>query len=760
MAKSKRSTLGLLLWILFPILFANCELGGLVEWPNWTIVYNANGGSGIMENSAHVYGTAKKLNANTFTRVGYRYLGWAETPNGGVTYTDGQSVDMPSKAIGGIINLYAVWNANTYTIAYNANGGSGTMENSVHVYGTAKPLNVNIFINLPYTFAGWALTENGTIEYTDTQSVLNLTETNGETVTLYAKWVTIAQYTVSFSSNGGSNINSQTIDSGGMASRPADPTRSGYTFDNWYSNPGLTTVYDFSTPVMGHITLYAKWNQVVPGSFTVVFESNGGSGVPTQVVNSGGTANRPENPARSGYTFDNWYGDPGLNTVYNFSTSVTGNIMLYAKWNVIKFTVTFDSKSGSNIDSQTIDSGGMASRPADPARNGYIFDNWYGDPGLNTIYNFSTPVTGSITLYAKWTLISPENVTAKAISEAVIQISWDQTVGATGYKVYDSGGVVLTAIGGDGNTQYEHSSLNAGTVYSYRISALAGDEESVKSSLVSARTWERLVFNKEYSGTVSIGLAHYYRFYVTNGASYAFTSNVSASVKYETGDMDWFNVSSGTESQTAGSSGWAYINIENAGAYTLKVCNPEAAISAFLIDSSAGTVSEANKTITVSVPFGTSLISITPSVTPASGWTCTTTGARNFTNPVEYVFTKGDVTQIYTVTVTPNGEGGITINPPPITDITIGGFPALSFTISRSGTGGYLTSRSITLTGSGYSSIEWWIGETDKTASAANGGMTFAVQAASCTLGEHTLTVIVYKDGIPYSNEVDFTVIQ
>jgi len=355
---------------------------------------------------------------------------------------------------------------------------------------------------------------------------------------------------------------------------------------------------------------------------------------------------------------------------------------------------------------------------------------------------------------------SPVNVQAEALSETSVRVSWSQSAGATGYKVYGSDDVALATINGIGNTQYEHTSLNVGTVYSYRVSALAGNEESVKSPLVSARTWEQLIFNKQHSGTVSAGIPHYYRFNITNGANYTFTSSVSASVKYETGDTNWFNLSSGTESQTAGQSGWAYVKIENAGAYTLKIRNPEAAVSAFSVAGFAGTVSEANKTIAVNVSFGTSLTSLTPSLTTASGWTCATTGAKNFTNPVEYVFTKGDVTQIYTVTVTPNGEGGITVNPPSVTDITIGGFPTLPFTISRSGVGGYLTSRSITLTGSGYSTIEWWIGETNKTASATNSGMAFVVQAASCTLGEHTLTVIIYKDGVPYSNEVNFTVVQ
>jgi uncharacterized repeat protein (TIGR02543 family) len=90
---------------------------------------------------------------------------------------------------------------------------------------------------------------------------------------------TTTNYTVTFNVNGGSNVATQTINSGGTAVRPANPTRSGYAFDDWYSDSGLTTVYDFSTPVSRNITLYAKWNAIPPRMYDesvieVVFTGN------------------------------------------------------------------------------------------------------------------------------------------------------------------------------------------------------------------------------------------------------------------------------------------------------------------------------------------------------------------------------------------------------------------------------------------------------------------------------------------------------
>jgi len=133
---------------------------------------------------------------------------------------------------------------------------------------------------------------------------------------------------VAFNSNGGSAVTTQIVYYGYSATRPANPTRSGFVFDNWYSDAGLTIWFDWWSPITTNITLYAKWLEPI----TVSFNSNGGSTVTAQTIGLGRTAIRPTNPTRIGYTLENWYSDVGLTTVYNFSTSVTSNITLYAKW--------------------------------------------------------------------------------------------------------------------------------------------------------------------------------------------------------------------------------------------------------------------------------------------------------------------------------------------------------------------------------------------------------------------------------------------
>jgi len=279
-----------------------------------------------------------------------------------------------------------------YTVSFESNGGSYVPSQTVNSGKTAaRPADP---AKSGCTFDGWHSNQELTMVYDFSTPVIG-------NITLYAKWNgSPITYTVSFDSNDGSYIAPLTVISGGIAPRPTDPIKSGYTLAYWCSDSGLTTKYDFSTPVTEDITLYALWKILDPTTFNVTFESNGGSYIETQNVKSGGTATRPTDPTKSGYNFVNWYSNSGLTTVYNFSTAVNKDIKLYAKWNVITFTVTFESNGGSSVPKQTVKSGDTANRPADPTRSGYIFDNWYTI--LGSVYDFSTPVIGNITLSAKW----------------------------------------------------------------------------------------------------------------------------------------------------------------------------------------------------------------------------------------------------------------------------------------------------------------------------------------------------------------------
>ena len=139
-------------------------------------------------------------------------------------------------------------------------------------------------------------------------------------------------YTVTFVTDGGSAVDSQTVESGKTATEPAAPTKSGYTFGGWYDDSALTSVFSFSTKITKDTTLYAKWIDASVPTYTVTFETNGGSTVTSQTVASGGKATKPTAPTKSGFAFLDWYADSTFTAKYDFSAFVTADTTVYARW--------------------------------------------------------------------------------------------------------------------------------------------------------------------------------------------------------------------------------------------------------------------------------------------------------------------------------------------------------------------------------------------------------------------------------------------
>lgn len=158
---------------------------------NYTVSFNANGGEGSMAVQNFTYNEgAKALTQNAYTRDGYTFAGWATTAGGNVTYTDGAEVSNLATTDGTVIELFAKWTANTYSVRFNGNGNtSGSMDNESFTYDeAAKALTANAFTRTGYTFAGWATSAEGAVIYADQAEVQNLTATANGIFDLYAKW--------------------------------------------------------------------------------------------------------------------------------------------------------------------------------------------------------------------------------------------------------------------------------------------------------------------------------------------------------------------------------------------------------------------------------------------------------------------------------------------------------------------------------------------------------------------------------------------
>jgi len=162
----------------------------------------------------------------------------------------------------GVLLISGCWliSTPTYTITYDGNGHTGgSVPTDSTVYkenDTVTILDKGDLVKTGYTFAGWNTQADGS----GTDHAVGSTFIIGASdVTLYAKWA-INSYTVTFNSQGGSAVSSQTVNHGGKVSKPTDPTKTGYAFAGWYKESGCTNAWDFATDtVTSNITLYAKW---------------------------------------------------------------------------------------------------------------------------------------------------------------------------------------------------------------------------------------------------------------------------------------------------------------------------------------------------------------------------------------------------------------------------------------------------------------------------------------------------------------------
>ena len=236
------------------------------------LVYYKNGGTGQdMVNSTYTYGIEYTLSPNTYTRTGYTFAGWATSVDGSVKYDDEAPVKNLTTEKNGIVNLYAKWTANNYSLKYDANGGTGdVMRSTTCTYDQPCTLSSNTYARTGYTFAGWAQSKTGSVEGA---TVKNLTDVKDGTVTLYAIW-TANVFTVKFNINDGATgyadpqSKTCTYDQACTAATQGETMRkTDHVFKGWNTDKnGTGTSYAASGDIKniiseGEITLYAIWKE-------------------------------------------------------------------------------------------------------------------------------------------------------------------------------------------------------------------------------------------------------------------------------------------------------------------------------------------------------------------------------------------------------------------------------------------------------------------------------------------------------------------
>ena len=150
----------------------------------------------------------------------------------------------------------------------------------------------------------------------------------------------LQKYTVTFNSQGGSEVAPQAVYAGEKIVKPANPTKEKEYFVDWYKEAECTNVWDFENETVSQdITLYAKWTSI---AYTVTFETNGGSAIEAQLVPEGTFATKPATaPTKEGNLFEGWYTEQTMTNLFKFYTPITKDITLYAKWMDIS-SITYD----------------------------------------------------------------------------------------------------------------------------------------------------------------------------------------------------------------------------------------------------------------------------------------------------------------------------------------------------------------------------------------------------------------------------------
>ena len=342
------------------------------------------------------------------------YFMWLD--GNGNSYEPGGSVPAD------VTELTAQWTAPTYAVTLNTNGGtinSGNVTGYTYGVGATLPTDVT---RTGYTFKGWYDNENLT---GSPVTAIGGAETGNKEY--WAKWE-INQYTITFDTNGGSEIAPITQDYGTEITVPADPTRKGYTFKGWDKEISETMPAE-------NITVKAQWET---NQYTITFDTNGGNEIAPITQDYGTEITAPDKPTRKGYTFKGW--DKEIP-----ETMPAENITVKAQWEINQYTITFDTNGGSEIAPITQDYGTEITALDNPTRKGYTFKGW--DKEIP-----ETMPAENITITARWKdtekptgeIIIGTNKWNKFLNELTFGIFFKDTQEVT-INAVDNSGVVFVS---------------------------------------------------------------------------------------------------------------------------------------------------------------------------------------------------------------------------------------------------------------------------------------------------------------------------
>ena len=499
---------------------------------NYTIQYTTNvnpssrtAAQAVNPNTATSYRVSDpNMTLAAMTWPGYTFGGWYENAAlSGTPVTQLITSAIPAKNR----HYYAKWTPKNYTLSYQLNDTPSTAAVNPNAGFTSYTVETaNHTLAAPtrtgYNFLGWYRDAGLT---TPAPAVIETEQGDSNPTRIYAKWSTPLQYSITYhmndsagqrASNPATNPGSFNVTSPNI--NFANPTRRGYTFLGWYTNPGLTTVIsgiNTSSPAnMHNFVLYAKWSSA--NSYTVRYHlndstpaghlANNPNTLTSYTVLDSDTALRPA--TRPGYTFLGWYDNPGFtgSPVSTIRTADAANKDFYAKWDTtpisypIRYHLNDSTPSGhpasnpaANLSSYTVLTNGSGTINVLPAlRNGYTFLGWYDNAALSgtPISSFSAMDAAPKNFYAKWS--APKSYT--------VQYSLNDAAPAghpavnpntvTSYTVLDSNVTLVpaTRTGYDFEGWYDNAAFSGSPITGFRTSDAANKHYYAKWSAPKSYT--------------------------------------------------------------------------------------------------------------------------------------------------------------------------------------------------------------------------------------------------------------------------------
>jgi hypothetical protein len=415
----------------------------------YTISYNANGGSGTMASTTATYDSTTTISANTFTNTGYSFAGWTTNSDGsddGYGWTNWSGtwkyVNGQYGISGGKLVLYARWSANTYTIKYDANGGTGAPADQSFVYNSGAKISTTKPTRTGYTFVNW---KYGDITFDPGDAV----PTGWGDFTLQAQWTVNSYYydvnpdsgIASFDISGAVNSRTGLTDYYAQNSYGQEITitnvkaKTGYTYTGYTLSGSLTALSGSTSATIktklgagnGAIALNSKIN-----SYTVTYDKNGGSSVSkaSASVNYNSAIDLTPTASKSGYEFIGWNTDKNATTALSSLEMGTSNVTLYAIYKKIvtvptNALCTNPTYNGTSQQVTSVTSG-----------DGYTLSGYSGtNAGSYT-------VTASLSGFSRWSDGTTANKTITcSISKKAVTVT-----ASSGSKTYD--GSALTNASG------------------------------------------------------------------------------------------------------------------------------------------------------------------------------------------------------------------------------------------------------------------------------------------------------------------------